>query len=228
MDYIIKKASSLTSEELTALGITGIPQDWPIESYLYNNVVPNGFEQISDTDLEQLKANNQAAYDAWLQSLRPIIEASSPEPLVVQTLFEAKDKTLKLVSTCGQVDENGDITLEVKIPGILGVDDGRFLSGGMAWFSKRHDDDRVCGVYFVDIDGLLGTPGAIIGSYTEDELDEPFRGWRVPPIGHIVAETIGFYGHAPSGFYIRICGKSGDGYQEGKKLYINFEWGKVE
>lgn len=155
------------------------------------------------------------------------IDPPTPPPAQVQTLFEAKDKTLKLVSISADIDENGDCTMDLKVPGTPGVD-GRYMSGGYAWFSQRHDDDRIMGVYFVDKDGMLGTPNAVIGSYTEDETDDINKGWRIPPVGHIEAETIGFYGFAPAGFYMRIVGKSGNGAQSGKKLYINIEWGKVE
>ena len=77
MDYVIKRASALTEEEQAALGITGIPQNWPIEKYPYNDVIPEGFELISEEDLAILISNNQAAYDAWLQAKRPIIEPQS-------------------------------------------------------------------------------------------------------------------------------------------------------
>ena len=89
MDYIIERASALTAERLQQLGITGIPADWPIEMYPYTGTVPDGFEQISDTDLTLLKANNQAAYDAWLQTLRPIQPATPSTQEVVVTASPA-------------------------------------------------------------------------------------------------------------------------------------------
>ena len=76
MDYNIKRASALSSEEQAALGITGIPQDWPVERYPYVNNTPVGFEFISDADLQLLISNNQASYDSWLQAKRPIIQNS--------------------------------------------------------------------------------------------------------------------------------------------------------
>jgi hypothetical protein len=78
VDYIIKKASSFTSEEQIARGIAGIPQDWPVEKYDYVDTIPDLFELINDVDLATLKENNQAAYDAWLQALRPI----APPPAI--------------------------------------------------------------------------------------------------------------------------------------------------
>jgi hypothetical protein len=84
MDYIIKKASELTAEEQAALGITGIPQEWPIEKFPYTDVVPPKFIFITESDLIELIYNNQAAYDAWLQSLRPLPPPITPQPVTVE------------------------------------------------------------------------------------------------------------------------------------------------
>ena len=65
MDYNIKRASMLSEDEMTALGLIGIPSDWPIEQYIYIDSTPDGFEKISAEDLIVLKANNQSAYDSW-------------------------------------------------------------------------------------------------------------------------------------------------------------------
>jgi hypothetical protein len=83
MDLIVKKASALTTEEKTALGLTGIPDNWPVESYPYVDTVPDGFEQMTDSDLGILIFNNQAAYDAWVVSKTPIINLPPPGPLDV-------------------------------------------------------------------------------------------------------------------------------------------------
>jgi hypothetical protein len=83
MNFIIKKASSLTEEEQTSRGIKGIPQDWPIEKYIYIDTIPDGFELISEEDLETLVYNNQAAYDAWLNALRPLPPTPPPTEVSV-------------------------------------------------------------------------------------------------------------------------------------------------
>lgn len=99
MDYIIKRASSLTAEEKTVLGITGIPADWPVESYPYTGNVPSLFEQISDTDLDILKNNNRAAYDAWLQAMRPIIVPTPAAPVDADNAPLSRIKTASLGMT---------------------------------------------------------------------------------------------------------------------------------
>jgi hypothetical protein len=61
---IIKKASSFSSDQLAELGLTGIPSDWPVEIYDEHDL-SDGFEEISDQDLDHLKSDNQANYDEW-------------------------------------------------------------------------------------------------------------------------------------------------------------------
>lgn len=150
---------------------------------------------------------------------------------IVSTQFEQKDKTLKLCSLVSdEVDSNGECEAVLKVPGIPGSGDGRFISSGMAWFNNQVDGDRVTYVRFQDDDNLLGHgAGFVVGSYTDEELSEENRGWRIPqPRNFVECETLGFYGFAPSGFYIHVGGKSGNGQVSGKKLYVNLEWGKIE
>lgn len=82
MDWIIKKASVLSTEEKELLGIIGIPDNWPIEAYPYTGTIPDLFEQISDENLAILKGNNKAQYDAWLYSKMPL--PPQPAPLLVE------------------------------------------------------------------------------------------------------------------------------------------------
>lgn len=89
MDLIVKQASALSAGEKTALGITGIPDAWPIETFPYTGQdVPDGFSVMSEEDLQQIRDNNKASYDAWLAALRPIIVQSPPAPttVIVQAL----------------------------------------------------------------------------------------------------------------------------------------------
>ena len=87
MDWIIKRASAFSDEEKATMGITGIPADWPVEMQPYVDTVPGGWEQISDTDLTLLRANNQAAYDAWVNALRPLPAPKTPERVQPTVIF---------------------------------------------------------------------------------------------------------------------------------------------
>lgn len=158
----------------------------------------------------------------------------SPKTEVV-TQFERDDKTLKLASAAISVAMDGKAILLIKIPGTPNpygdkTLDGRWLSEGIGWFEPLHPDDRVISVKFKDMDGISGAPaGTVIGSYTDDDLNADLQGWRIPyKLGHVIVETIGDYGFAPSGYWLEIVGQSGNGYQIGKKMYINLNWGKKE
>lgn len=107
MDLIVKRASALTPEERAAMGITGIPLDWPVETNHYEGTIPSGFELMSEVDLASLKANNQSAYDAWIATLRPIIieppenpVSSAGNPLVETAIYTGKagSKSVSLVT----------------------------------------------------------------------------------------------------------------------------------
>lgn len=148
-------------------------------------------------------------------------------PLPVITQFEAKDKTLKLACASADVDSNtGLATILLQIPGTPGSSDGRWISSGEAFFSSPNAGDKVIGVWFIDHDNILGNGvDVVVGSYTDDAAPSANQGWYLPPVrGTIKAETIGFYGFAPAGFYIKIVGQKATGSYSGK-LFVNFEWG---
>lgn len=144
----------------------------------------------------------------------------------VVTQFEKRDKTLKLSHAEGDITEDGTVTLLLKIPGIPGSEDGRWISSGMAFFDIHTPGDKILGVYFTDEDNITEQGvGTIIGSYTDDDVDEINRGWAIPPSGWVKAESIGGYGFAPAGFFIKIIAKKA-GESPSGKFYCNFEFGK--
>lgn len=92
MDLIVKPALALSAEEKAAMGITGIPEAWPIESYPYTGTVPSGFTQMTDVEFDALKANNQAAYDAWLAAIKVQIVQSNPMKVKLDTPVDIDDR----------------------------------------------------------------------------------------------------------------------------------------
>lgn len=70
MDLIVKRASAFSADELADKGLTGIPPNWPIESAPLpdDGIVPDGYEALKGTDIDTIKAENQADYDAWALS----------------------------------------------------------------------------------------------------------------------------------------------------------------
>ena len=71
-DYLIKRASVFSEDELAGNGLTGIPANWPVEKRNYIDIITDGFELISESDLLQLIADNQAAYDEWKAAKNPV------------------------------------------------------------------------------------------------------------------------------------------------------------
>lgn len=127
MDYIIKKASAFTVEELEADGLTGIPANWPVKSEPYVDLVPEGWEQLSDTALAQLRSDNQDSYNSWLAAKTHIYqnEPALVRPTVVfnehllvpkgmkKLKFKAEDycKVITLSNRTGSTfDFAGDLT----------------------------------------------------------------------------------------------------------------------
>lgn len=147
-------------------------------------------------------------------------------PVPVTTQFESTKYTLKLACASQAVGSDGTATILLKIPGTVGGTDGRYINAAEAFFDSATPGDRILGAWFVDHDNLLGGGvDTVIGSYTDDSADAANQGWYVPSgRGFVKAETIGFYGFAPSGFYIKVVGQKGGGAITGT-LYVNFEWG---
>ncbi len=220
-----------------------------IKNISNNVVVFCGKElQINETYLipileESAWANDEAVISAIVNSTLLVIsngtELSNTSDAVgflkdltlkeVITQFEKQDKTLKIASTSADVDENGYATALLKIPGVPGSGDGRYLTSGIAFFSTHQSGDKVISITIVDQDNLLGYgAGVTIGSYTDSDVDSANSGWFMMPKGYLRAETIGGYGFAPAGFYFKVVGKKVSLGPTSEKMFVNFEWGKKE
>lgn len=146
-------------------------------------------------------------------------------PVPVTTQFESTKYTLKLASASANVGEDGFATILFKIPGTVDGVDGRWINAAEAFFDVANPGDKVLGAWFVDHDNITGNGADTqVGGYTDDAAPSDNQGWYIPPNkGSVKAETVGFYGFAPSGFYIKIIGKKATGITEGT-LFVNFEW----
>lgn len=144
---------------------------------------------------------------------------------VVTTQFELNDKDLKIASIQSDTVD-GEAVLLLKVPGIMANGDGRFVSGGYAWFDSQHKDDRILNIEVVDIDNVLGYgENVVVKTYHDDDVDDANKGWRIPiKFGHLEVETLGGYGFIPAELYLRVVGRKGD--SSSGTLYINVEWGK--
>jgi len=167
MDYVIKRASALSADDLAAKGLTGIPQDWPIELALYVDSVPDGFEQISDSDLNLLKANNQAAYDAWLKALQPIYQIATTQEVVVKSgalvasisapidnnPFAVPTYRTKYNATTSWVD----VEVNSQAVNDFHMTAERYVAGGELLIKGAQEGDYVT-AEVTDIDGVIPSP----------------------------------------------------------------------
>jgi hypothetical protein len=151
--------------------------------------------------------------------------ANQSPNVLVTTQFEQKQYTLQLACASANVGEDGTVTILMKIPGTPGGTDGRYINAGEAFFDSVHAGDKILGTWFVDHDNILGGGvDVVVGSYTDDAASSENQGWYISPVrGFVKAETVGFYGFAPAGFYVKIVGKKGGGITSGT-LYLNMEW----
>jgi hypothetical protein len=228
MDMIIKKASSFSDVEKESLGITGIPADWPVESFPYADTVPEGFEQISEENLLILKSNNQASYDAWVNSFRPLFNKVKP-PLDVITMMEKDDKTLQLACIEASFTED-ECILQMLIPGNPGAAPTRFISEGYCFTNIFGWGDKATKVELVDIDGVYTDPGTVLGAYHDVEVATINQGslfWAEEGgQGGIDVNALAGYGKLPGGVYLRITIAKASG-NNATKAALNIYWGSV-
>lgn len=184
MDWIIKKASSFSTEEQTALGITGIPQDWPVESYPYSGTVPSGYEQITEENLAILRGNNQAAYDAWVQSKRPLPAPATPLEICLDT---AKDQYQKYYITNSMTDPDFYFSphsldfytakhksLYNRLHDGAGIDDGTDKQDAVLMFYDASGAELVQGETESDVDFQTRLTGNCIKTIMRWEKDESY------------------------------------------------------
>lgn len=212
--------------EKVVLGMTIQPGEYytiqAVEDYIWSNNsqilsdIVNGSLIMNDGNIDILDIN----------SAINLLKDGNPKEVITQ--FEKDDKNLRMASIQGDVDENGEVILELKIPGVFSNGDGRYVDAGVAWFDSQHKDDRIIEAYIVDKDNILGyganTP---LGYYHDLELLEENQGWRIPPKrGLIEVTSIAGYGFIPAQLYLCIKGKKGGDLTTGT-LYINLKWGKA-
>lgn len=148
MDLIVKKASALSAEEKAALGITGIPENWPIEVRAYIDTIPVGFERMTTEDLELLKFSNQAAYDAWANALRPIeirspiqqVQLASPSSLDNKPVIQASPRP---IGTYTYLSGKGD-----------DPDDSSKVEGGVKLIWRHKIGDNASKAIYYDINTI--------------------------------------------------------------------------
>lgn len=144
----------------------------------------------------------------------------------VRTQFERDDLTIKMAKIKETVVD-GECRVELRVPGILGSGDGRYLAGGYGMLDTHDPDDHmICTVEDIDraiawqialaidpqaeapvsdatVQGMGDYPNyPIVGSYTEDEGDPENEGWYFWPLAKAGGNApIGEIELEPLGYY---------------------------
>lgn len=141
--------------------------------------------------------------------------------------FEDEDIVLKLVKLAGQADGNGDLSLEVEIPGEAG-EIGRYAAGFWAFTDNYAWGDAITKIEIIDTNGMLGEAGAVVKDYHDSDLSSENQGWFFWKVfgteGECEVEPIGYYGQIFAGLTVRMTFK----VQANAKVKVNGWWGKKE
>ena len=142
--------------------------------------------------------------------------------------FERSDIVLKLAKHSGQADSNGDLALDIVIPGEAGAIT-RYAAGGYAYVDNYAWDDAITKVEVIDVDDIFGYgANTVLKEYHDSEVDESNRGWYFEKSygseGNVDIEPMGWYGELRGGLTLRITFK----VSANAKIKIIIWWGKKE
>lgn len=156
--------------------------------------------------------------------------ANMPIAPLITTQYERNDKDLKTACDVGAVDSStGQVTVNIKVPGVMANGDGRYVAGGTAFFDVADAGDKISAVNVIDIDNVLGYgSNFIVKTYTDIEQAAQCQGWFIPPKrGQVEVEPIGGYGFLPAQLYLQVVGQKVSTNKTGN-FYMNIFWGKKE
>lgn len=146
----------------------------------------------------------------------------------VTTRMEVDFLTLKLACATGQADANGDLIINVDVPGSPAAIQ-RYVAGGYAVTNNYAFGDRLTAVNVIDKDGVFsGNPGIVLRTYHDSEVPESSRGWYFWKAhgteGEVEVEPIGWYGQLYGTMRMQCVFK----VQPLAQVNIMIWWGKKE
>lgn len=129
----------------------------------------------------------------------------------VGTKLERDDIVLKLGRISGQADANGDLILNIIIPGTTGIIT-RYISGGYVYVDPYTWDSALIKCEVIDVDNIFGFgANTILKQYHDSELATENQGWYFEKSygteGSIDIEPLGWYGSLYGGVTLRITFK---------------------
>lgn len=142
--------------------------------------------------------------------------------------FEREDIVLKLAKTNGQADANGDLVIDMAIPGIPG-EITRYAAGGYAYTENYSWLDCLVKCEVVDADNIFGYgAGAVLKNYHDQDVAEENQGWYFEKSygneGNLDIEPMGWYGAFRGGLVLRLTFK----VQANSRVKTIIWWGTVE
>jgi hypothetical protein len=146
----------------------------------------------------------------------------------VRTKFEVDEIVLKLAKISGQADSNGDLSLEIQVPGsIANVE--RYVSGGYAYVDNYAWTDAVTKIEVKDNDNVLGYgAGAVLKTYHDADVPTDNQGWFFEKHhgneGVVEIEPMGWYGQFNGELYLKLTFK----VSANAKVKAILWWGKTE
>ncbi len=142
--------------------------------------------------------------------------------------FERTDIVLKLAKAFGQADANGDLVINIVIPGTPG-EITRYASGGYAFVDNYTWDSALTKIEVVDVDDIFGYgANAVVKEYHDSEMATDHQGWYFEKSygseGNVDIEPMGWYGEMRGGLTLRMTFKIAANANVKVLLY----WGKKE
>lgn len=146
----------------------------------------------------------------------------------VQSRFEVDEIVLKLARIKGQADANGDLSLEIVIPGSV-ENTERYIAGGYAYTDNYNFNDYVSKVEVLDYQNHLGYgANTVLKTYHDHEVATDNQGWffekHFGNEGVIEIEPMGWYGQLKGDLKLKITFK----VQANANVKILLCWGKIE
>ena len=147
---------------------------------------------------------------------------------VVSTQFERTDIVLKIAKETAAFS-SGEAEISIKVPGVPGSGDCRYIAGGYAFTNLFTFGDIVSKIQVTDVDNILGYGAhTVIKTYHDSDVSEANIGWYMWPApqvgGEIEIDPLGFYGSIPAGLYLEIYFTAA----AATNVYCDIWWGKSE
>lgn len=146
----------------------------------------------------------------------------------VRSRFEVDEIVLKLAKINGTADANGDLSLELIVPGSI-TNTERFISGGYAYTDNYSFLNSITKIEVIDYQNYLGYgANTVIKTYHDSDVGEENQGWffekHFGSEGVVEIEPMGWYGKFNGDLKLKLTFK----VQANANVKCIIWWGKAE